>query len=205
MSPDQLWLFKDLISFSSFFSLSHKMITSNSIKVKPRSERTENIWTAEHVPGLQRDSRRFKAPLCIGLYLRLEMQAIRNDVFFCHNYNNWAAAWDFQQFDILTSVDSDEPLHPLFKLRGSKMVFSQLLNTHRILKRLAKALIRLRVCAGWSEALLIAHTTLLEISCIGSLLCFQGWSDPVFILFDNFNPHLYDHRLACGCKCSKRN
>ena len=31
--------------------------------------------------------------------------------------------------------------------------------------RLAKALIRLRVCAGWSEALLVAHTTLLEILC----------------------------------------
>ena len=30
------------------------------------------------------------------------------------------------------------------------------------------ALIRLRVCAGWSEALLVAHTTLLEISCHGS-------------------------------------
>ena len=41
------------------------------------------------------------------------------------------------------------------------------LNNHRILKRLAKALIRLRVRAGWSEALLVAHTTLLEISCTG--------------------------------------
>ena len=27
------------------------------------------------------------------------------------------------------------------------------------------ALIRLRICAGWSEALLVLHTTLLEISC----------------------------------------
>ena len=27
----------------------------------------------------------------------------------------------------------------------------------------------LRVCAGWSEALLLAHTTLLEISCRGSI------------------------------------
>ena len=35
-------------------------------------------------------------------------------------------------------------------------------------KRLAKALIRLCVCAGWSEPLLVAHTTLLEISCHGS-------------------------------------
>ena len=34
--------------------------------------------------------------------------------------------------------------------------------------RLAKALIRLRVCAGWSEPLLVAHTTLLEISSHGS-------------------------------------
>ena len=29
------------------------------------------------------------------------------------------------------------------------------------------ALISLRVCAGWSEPLLVAHTTLLEISCHG--------------------------------------
>ena len=27
---------------------------------------------------------------------------------------------DFQQFDILTSVDSDEPLQPPFKLRNCK-------------------------------------------------------------------------------------
>ena len=37
-----------------------------------------------------------------------------------------------------------------------------------VFKRLAKALISLRVCAGWSESLLVAHTTLLEISCHGS-------------------------------------
>ena len=36
--------------------------------------------------------------------------------------------------------------------------------------RLAKALNRLRVCAGWSEPLLVAHTTLLEISCRGSFV-----------------------------------
>ena len=48
------------------------------------------------------------------------------------------------------------------------MMFSQYLNSHRIVKQHAKALIRLRVCAGWSEALLVAHTTLLEISCHGS-------------------------------------
>ena len=44
-------------------------------------------------------------------------------------------------------------------------------NTYRIFKQLAKALIRLCVCAGWSEPLLVALTTFLEISCRGSFLC----------------------------------
>ena len=51
------------------------------------------------------------------------------------------------------------------------MMFSQYHNIHRKVKRfkrLAKALIRLRVCAGWSESSLVAHITLLEISCRGS-------------------------------------
>ena len=33
---------------------------------------------------------------------------------------------------------------------------------------MAKPLIRLRICTGWYEPLLVAHTTLLEISCRGS-------------------------------------
>ena len=48
------------------------------------------------------------------------------------------------------------------------MMFGQQLNSHRIFKRLAKALIRLHIWAGWSEPLLFAHITLLEISCRGS-------------------------------------
>ena len=44
------------------------------------------------------------------------------------------------------------------------MVFGQWPKKHRLFKRLAKALIRLRVCAGWSEPLLVAHNTLLEIA-----------------------------------------
>ena len=32
----------------------------------------------------------------------------------------WAAAWDFQHFEILTSVDSDEALQPPFKLKNYK-------------------------------------------------------------------------------------
>ena len=50
------------------------------------------------------------------------------------------------------------------------MMFSQYLTTQRIVKRQANALIRLCVCAGWSEALLVAHTTLLEITCHGSYM-----------------------------------
>ena len=37
------------------------------------------------------------------------------------------------------------------------MLFGQSLNSHRIFKRLAKALIRLRGRAGWSEPLLVAY------------------------------------------------
>ena len=47
------------------------------------------------------------------------------------------------------------------------MLFGQELNSQIIFNRQAKALIRLRVCAGWSEPLPVAHTTLLEISCRG--------------------------------------
>ena len=42
-----------------------------------------------------------------------------------------------------------------------------------MLKRLAKVLISLRVCADWSEALLVAHTILLEISCTGSIILIE--------------------------------
>ena len=34
--------------------------------------------------------------------------------------NIWAVTCDFQQCGILTSVDSDEPVQPPFKLRSSK-------------------------------------------------------------------------------------
>ena len=37
-------------------------------------------------------------------------------------------------------------------------------------KQLAKALIRLRICVGWSKPMLVAHTTLSEIPCRGSII-----------------------------------
>ena len=60
--------------------------------------------------------------------------------------------------------------HPPFKLRNSKCCSVSSINSHRIFKSLAKALVRLCVCAGWSEPLLVAHTTLLEISCRGTIM-----------------------------------
>ena len=100
-----------------------------------------------------------------GCFLRKQQHWMDYPLFIL-----WASAWDFQQCGILTCVDSEKPLQPHFKLRNSK--WSQKLNNHRVLKRLAKALIRLRVCAGWSEALLVAHPTLLEILCTGSIITF---------------------------------
>ena len=76
----------------------------------------------------------------------------------------YRATCDFQQCGILTSVDSDEPVQASVKLKKLRMLFGQSVNTHRIFDRLARALIRLCVCAGWFEPLLVAHTTLLEIS-----------------------------------------
>ena len=89
------------------------------------------------------------------------------------DFNIWAATGDFQQCGILTSVDSDQPVQPPFRLRNSKCVTPVAWQSYIIFKRLTKTLIRLRVCAGWPQALLLAHTTLLEISCRGSIINFN--------------------------------
>ena len=90
----------------------------------------------------------------------------------------WAVTCDFQQCSFLTSVDSGEPVQPTFKLKNFNW-----LNTERIFKRLAKALIRLRVCAGWPEALLVSHTTLLEISCRSSITVVFSYVAAHFFVF----------------------
>ena len=88
--------------------------------------------------------------------------------FYLGEVDKWAATCDFQQCGILTSVDSDESVQTSTKLRNSKWCPVSSLTLIEYIKPLAKALIRLRVCAGWSETLLVAHTTLLEVSCCGS-------------------------------------
>ena len=65
-----------------------------------------------------------------------------------------------------------------------------------ISKRLARALISLRVCAGWSEPLLVAHITLLKISCHGSYCHDYG-----FQWVDNSDHSIYIGKITsnfCG-------
>ena len=71
-------------------------------------------------------------------------------------YDNWAAAWDFQQFDILTCVDPGKRLQPPFKLRNSKWCSVSSLTTieyssdwQRLWSDCAYAQADLRV--GWSH------------------------------------------------------
>ena len=69
---------------------------------------------------------------------------------------------DFQQCGILTSVDSHKPVQHPIKIRNTKLYsFSSLTLIE------GKAVIRLHICAGLSEALLVARTTLLKNSCRG--------------------------------------
>ena len=67
-------------------------------------------------------------------------------------------------------------------------MFSHCPKSHGISKRLAKALIRLRVCAGWSEPLLIAHTS-----------CWKSHVTAKIVLFDQ----IYDTPFSLYCPLPK--
>ena len=58
---------------------------------------------------------------------------------------------------ILARIGSDEPVRLPCKETSNA-------NRSIVFKRLAKALIRRHICTGWSNSLMLAHTTLLEIS-----------------------------------------
>ena len=86
----------------------------------------------------------------------------------CYHNDKWAGAWEFQQFDILTNVDSHEPVQPPFKLRNlkwdsvsSSTVIEYLSRQQRIWSVCAYAQAGLSLC--WSHI-----PKLLEISCHGS-------------------------------------
>ena len=67
------------------------------------------------------------------------------------------------RFPKMWHLSSVETVQPPLWLRNSKCFSVSSLTLIEY-----SSMIRLRVCAGWSEALLVAHTTLLEISCRGS-------------------------------------
>ena len=66
-----------------------------------------------------------------------------------------------------------------FKSTKLQTPLGQQPNSHRAPKPSAKAPIRLRVYAGRSETSLVAHTTLLVISCWGSFPCHLYYRGPV--------------------------
>ena len=68
---------------------------------------------------------------------------------------------------------------PPFKSSKRQTPLGQQPNSHRAPKRPAKAPIGLRVYAGRSETTLVAHTTLLGISCRGSFPCYLDYRGPV--------------------------
>ena len=142
-----LWLADDgpfiVVFWSSIPSPTKKNIQKKRYQIWTLSDKTTWAWKLD------------------WLVKHSQLKRTRCDKWIEWNFK-WAVTCDFQQCGILTSVDSDEPVQPPFKLRNSKWCLL------RICKQLAKVLIRLRICAGWSEALLVAHTTLLEISCRGS-------------------------------------
>ena len=88
-----------------------------------------------------------------------------------YNYNLWFSrgVWTpyppsgsaHGQCGILARIGSDDKL--LLSLETPNA------NRSIVFKWLAKDLIRLRTCAGWSKPLVLAHTTLLEISYCGHL------------------------------------
>ena len=63
----------------------------------------------------------FSGPLYAGLGMSVLSSNICNKK---KTKSNEPGHYDFQQCGILTSVDSDEPVHPPFKLK-LQMVFSQ--------------------------------------------------------------------------------
>ena len=61
------------------------------------------------------------APVISSLALKYTAMTLvlnRPNAFHCEHI--WAVTWDFQQYGILTSVDTDERVQPPFKLRNSK-------------------------------------------------------------------------------------
>ena len=56
----------------------------------------------------------------VSTVVKVFLQQTERNILILSRKHNWAMTCDFQQRGILTSVDSDEPVQPPFKLRNSK-------------------------------------------------------------------------------------
>ena len=98
-----------LLSSADFFKMNFfKKYFRNSISVSNRLDPDQeqcSVWVLNHLQRFSADNKSRHYFVILHLQLAKGKQA---------------AAWDFQQFDILTSVDSGEHLQPHFKLRNSE-------------------------------------------------------------------------------------
>ena len=127
-----------------------------------------STWTLKHTDITPTKSVQSLILISITIKNIISLAHFKKTIIITLFLKKWAATRDFRQCGTLRSVDSGEPVRPSVELRNFQMKFGRWLGSHGAIKRLAKALIRLRVCAGWSEPLLVAHTWLLEIKCPGS-------------------------------------
>ena len=111
-------------------------------------------WWKSQVTAHFRNSTPKKSSLVLPYFKRSEKL---NEPWhwFSNNVAFWHEQTQMSLWSLLSSLETPNDV-------GQKF------NTRRIFKWLAKALISLRICADWSEPLLVAHTTLLEIPFQGS-------------------------------------
>ena len=78
---------------------------------------TTAVYQLPSCPHYTTNWKKWKDSICWKMYVR--WRSIRKLKTSTEN-DKWAVTCDFQQSGILTSVDSDEPLQPAFKLRNLK-------------------------------------------------------------------------------------
>ena len=88
----------------------------------------QNETKVKNIPDTPKNTKILLQHICVHLIcwktLHAETNIFKQSTKNYYNtdmkvHNNWAVTHDFQQCGILTSVDSEEPVQPPFKLRNS--------------------------------------------------------------------------------------
>ena len=148
-----LWVLKRIVSMRWFFWVPKTY-------VQTQSDGLENIYNFKNFVYLN---------LCLRDH-RFGYQNNSNSVwedFYNYLANIWAMTHDFLQCGIFRCVDSNEPVQSPFKLRNPNWCSVSSLTLIEYSSN-SKGSDHTAHSAGWSEALLVAHNTLLEIPCYGS-------------------------------------